>query len=119
MSASAEYTAYVLDRFANLAHLGQVETCRFFGGVGLRYEQTQFAVIMDNTLYFVVNDTTRSKYERAGMTSFSYSTKKGRVHVRRYFALPEEILDDPQQLLAWMGESVLAAQTKRSKANQA
>lgn len=92
MSASAEYTEYVLEL---LEPLGRVRTTRFFGGVGLSVGTAQFAMIMGNSLYVVVNDSTRPKYEKAGMAAFSYLTKKGRVQVRRYFELPEEILTDP------------------------
>lgn len=108
MSASAEYTEYVLEL---LEPLGRVRTTRFFGGVGLSVGTAQFAMIMGNSLYFVVNDSTRPKYEKAGMTAFSYLTKKGRVQVRRYFELPEEILTDPQALKHWAEESIKLAST--------
>ena len=106
MSASTEFTTYILDR---LHVLGPIETRRFFGGVGLLADATQFAMIMGNTVYFVVNDATRTKYEQAGMSCFSYSTKTKLVQVRRYFALPEEILEDQDALRAWAGEAMLAA----------
>ena len=106
MSASTEFTTYILDR---LHVLGPIETRRFFGGVGLLADTTQFAMIMENTVYFVVNDATRAKYEQAGMQCFSYSTKTKLVQVRRYFALPEEILEDQDALQIWAGEAMLAA----------
>jgi DNA transformation protein len=106
MSASTEFTAYILDR---LQVLGSIETRRFFGGVGLLADATQFAMIMGNTVYFVVNDATRAKYEQAGMSCFSYSTKTKLVQVRRYFALPEEVLEDQDVLQSWAGEAMLAA----------
>lgn len=116
MSASAEYTEYVLEL---LEPLGRVRTSRFFGGVGISIGNTQFAMIMGNSLYFVVNDSTRPKYEQAGMTAFSYLTKKGRVQVRRYFELPEEILTDPQALKLWAEESIkLASTTGKSKSKK-
>ena len=106
MSASTEFTTYILDR---LQALGPIETRRFFGGVGLLADATQFAMIMGNTLYFVVNDATRAKYEQAGMSCFSYSTKTRQVQVRRYFALPEEVLDDQDALRTWAREAMQAA----------
>ena len=110
MSASAEYTEYVLEL---LEPLGRVRTTRFFGGIGLCVGNAQFAMIMGNSLYFVVDDSTRPKYEKAGMVPFAYLTKKGRVLVRRYFELPEEILTDAQALKLWAAESIkLAARAK-------
>ena len=111
LTASSEYTEYVLEL---LEPIGPVKISRFFGGVGISHGLVQFAMIMGNSLYFVVNDNTRQKYETVGMTAFSYTTKKGRVQVRKYFELPEEILTDTEQLRLWAGESIqVAANTKK------
>lgn len=111
LTASSEYTEYVLEL---LEPIGPVRISRFFGGVGISHGLVQFAMIMGNSLYFVVNDNTRQKYEKVGMTSFSYTTKKGRVQVRKYFELPEEILTDTEQLRLWASESIqVAAKTKK------
>ena len=111
LTASAEYTEYVLEL---LESIGPVRVSRFFGGVGISHGLVQFAMIMGNSLYFVVNDNTRQKYEKAGMTAFSYTTRKGRVQVRKYFELPEEVLTDTEQLRLWASESIqVAAKTKK------
>ena len=109
MAATDEYTRYVLEL---LTPVGPVRASRFFGGVGLSRASVQFAMIMDNSLYFVVDDTTRAGYEAAGMQSFSYDTKKGRVQVRRYFEVPEEVLSDPDELFAWAQASLRVAARK-------
>ena len=103
MSASGEFTNYVLEQ---LEPAGTVRTTRFFGGVGICAGATQFAMIMGNSLYFVVDDSTRPKYERAGMRPFSYRMRHGTREVRRYFELPEEVLTDPHELRAWMREAI-------------
>ena len=111
MSASTEFTEYVLEL---LEPIGPVRISRFFGGVGISHGLVQFAMIMGNSLYFVVNDNTRQKYEKVGMTAFSYVTKKGRVQVRKYFELPEEVLTDTEQLRLWASESIqVAANTQK------
>ena len=111
MSPSAEYTEYVLE---HLEPIGPVRTGRFFGGVGISRDSVQFAMIMGNGLYFVVDEDSRIKYEQAGMQPFSYMTKKGRVQVRKYFEVPEEVLTDPEQLRQWANESMrVASKTKK------
>ena len=71
-------------------------------------------MIMGNSLYFAVDEESRKKYVQAGMQPFSYMTKKGRVQVRKYFELPEEVLTDLQQLQLWASESLrVAAKTKK------
>ena len=114
MTASAEYTEYVL---TFLEALAPVRTGRFFGGVGISDGTIQFAMIMGNSLYFVVDETTRKKYEQAGMQPFSYMTKKGRVLVRKYFEVPEEVLTDPAQLRTWANEAMCVAR-KTKKLNK-
>ena len=113
MSATTEYTQYVLEL---LEPIGPLRVSRFFGGVGIYSGPAQFAMIMGNSLYFVVDDSTRPKYEKAGMAPFSYTTKKGRVHVRRYFELPEDVLTDSEELKAWAHESInRAGKDKKAK----
>lgn len=106
MTASIEYTEYVLE---HLAPVGSLHTGRFFGGVGISSGAIQFAMIMGNSLYFVVDEITRKKYEQMGMQPFSYLSKKGRVQVRKYFELPEEVLTDPAQLRIWADEAMSVA----------
>jgi DNA transformation protein len=107
---SSEYTEYILEL---LEPLGLVQTGRFFGGVGISNGFAQFAMIMGNCLYFVVDKDSRKKYEQAGMQPFSYVSKKGQVQVRRYFELPEDILTDPEQLRLWASEAMgIASKTK-------
>jgi DNA transformation protein len=110
VAATDEYTRYVLEL---LAPVGPVKAGRFFGGVGISRASVQFAMVMDNSLYFVVDDSTRSQYEAAGMQSFSYETKKGRVQVRRYFEVPEDVLTDPDELRVWARASMQAAAQKQ------
>lgn len=113
MTASAEYTEYVLEL---LQVIGPVRTARFFGGMGIFNGAQQFAMIMGNSLYFAVDDTTRKKFEQAGMQAFSYLTKKGRIQVRKYFELPEDVLIDPEQLRQWASEAMrVAVSTKKPK----
>lgn len=112
LTASAEYTEYVLEL---LAPIGPVRAGRFFGGVGISNGSGQFAMIMGNSLYFAVDEDTRTKYEQEGMQAFSYLTKKGRVQVRKYFELPEDVLTDPEQLRLWASEAMhVAGKTKKA-----
>ena len=111
MTATAEYTEYILEL---LLPIGPVQTGRFFGGVGISNGSAQFAMIMGNSLYFAVDDNSRKKYQQAGMQSFSYMTKKGRVQVRKYFELPEDVLTNPEQLRLWANEAMhVTGKTKK------
>ena len=53
MSASTEYSEYALEL---LESVGPLRTGRFFGGIGIYCESVHFAMIMGNSLYFVVGE---------------------------------------------------------------
>lgn len=110
MTASPQYTEYILEL---LQPIGRVNIRRMFGGVGISYGAVHFAIIMGNSLYFTVDDSTREKFEKAGMNPFSYVTKKGRIFVRSYFELPEDALNDPESLKLWANESINIASKKK------
>ena len=112
MSASAEFIEYVMELLEPIA---AIEGKKFFGGYGIKSHHTQFAMIMENSLYFVVNEKSRPKYEALGKQPFSYNTKKGLVNVKRYYEVPEDLLEDQQTLLEWAKESIIIAQKNQQR----
>ncbi len=112
-ASSQEYVEFVVDQ---LAAIPGIAHSRFFGGTGLSAHGTQFAMLMGDSLYFVVDDLTRPKYETLGSLCFSYATKRGRVQVKRYYRIPEEILEAQDELVALARESIqIAAATRKAK----
>lgn len=106
MAVNTEYRDYVLDL---LEPMGEVSAQRFFGGIGIRQGSTQFGVIMNSTLYFCVDDLTREKYIEMGSAPFSYTKKKGHVVVKRYYEVPEAVLENSDELWLWAEEAVATA----------
>ncbi len=106
MSSSIEFIAYVKELFIPL---GELKGGKFFGGFAFKSGAKQFAMIMDNTLYFCVNEQTRPKYINLAMQPFSYSTKKGIVNVKKYYSAPEELFEDQDELLKWAHEAIESA----------
>lgn len=90
-----------------------VWTRRFFGGTGLVCGDAQFAMVMGGTLYLVVDERNRPRFEAAGSEPFSYWTARGPVTVGRYRALPAAVLDDPDALPTWIDEAISAAGARR------
>lgn len=108
MPRADEYLAHLLDL---LGPIGPVQTARFFGGVAMKLNGRQFAMVMDGRLYFVVSDATRTHYKAAGSKPFSYATKNGRVEVRRYFEVPAGVQEDADELCAWARKALVAARS--------
>lgn len=106
MSATGEFIEHVREL---LSPLGNLADGRFFGGHAFKVGGVQFAMIMRNTLYFCVDDATRTRYTARGMQPFSYATRKSRVEVRRYFAVPEDLLEDADELVRWGREALEVA----------
>jgi len=114
-TGSSHYVEYVLEQ---LAALRSVTSKPFFGGMGLCADGVQFAMVMGSTLYFVVNDVTRSKYEKMGSTCFSYSTKKRQVEVRKYYTVPADVIEDQDELVALARESIKVADAAKGGAKK-
>lgn len=113
MSGSTqEYIDFVLELLEPIQNLS---AGRFFGGTGLKCDSVQFAMLMGNTLFFVVNDFTRPKYENKGSSCFWYKTKTKKVNVKKYYEVPDELLDDQKQLLEWAKESIQIARKLKKK----
>ncbi len=110
MSASAEYVEYIKELLSGFPDL---TTQKYFGGVAFRSswlgKDTQFGVILDDVMYFVVNDETRPNYEEKGMKPFSYDKKDKTVIVKKWFAAPEELFDDAELMREWAMEALEAA----------
>jgi DNA transformation protein len=106
MAASPEFITFLCDQLTPLGPLGSE---RFFGGTALRARGALFAMVMRGKLYFAVNDATRPSYEQMGSQSFWYDTKNGRVQVKRFYEVPEALLDEREQLLALATQAVDAA----------
>ena len=100
---ASSFADFVIDQLSAIGHLRRT---RFFGGIGLTVDGAQFGVVMGNTLYFVVDDTSRPAYEKLGSTCFSYATRKGQVKVRRYFEVPAQALEESAQLVALANQAI-------------
>jgi DNA transformation protein len=106
VKVSPEFIEFVKEQLASLHDLA---SRRLFGGVGLSAQGIQFAILHGNTLYFVVDDTTRAAYEAMGSQCFSYTTSQRHVDVRRYYAVPAELIEDRERLSALARESLEVA----------
>jgi len=110
MSASTEYVEYIKDL---LSEFPELVVKKYFGGVALRSswlgKDTQFATILGDVLYFVVDDTTRPNFEAKGMEPFSYEKQGKTVIVKKWYAAPEELFEDLDLMQEWAMEALHAA----------
>lgn len=84
-----------------------------FGGWGLYQLGHIFGLIVDDKLYFKVDQENQSDYEKFHSKPFTYHRKDGKIATMSYWFLPQEIIQDEEQLKLWIDRSVSAS--KRSK----
>lgn len=105
MASDPEFVDYIKEQLAPLP----VSSARMFSGTGFSAHGVQFAMLIRNVLYFVVDDTTRPRYEAWGCECFSYETKKRHVDVRRYYSAPADALEDRERLFELAREAIAIA----------
>lgn len=94
--------------------LGTVSVATFFGGTGIRLDGVQFAFIIGGVIYFRVNEQSRPDYETLGSSPFKYAGHKKQVTVGSYYRVPDEIIDDMDEVRAWAAKAHKVAASARS-----
>jgi DNA transformation protein len=98
MMVGKEYLELMMDK---LEPLGSVRNKAMFGGYGIFYEDTMFALISDNVLYFKVDQESQHKYEDIGSRPFPHGIS--------YWEVPPAILEDDIKLRKWANKSIVIA----------
>jgi DNA transformation protein len=112
MAVTHDFLVYVLEQ---LSALERVATRRMFGAVGLYSDDAFFGLIAGDVLYFKVSDANRTDYEARGMSQFRPFEDRPQVSMT-YYAVPADVLEDPEECATWARRSVAIAQsTKRSR----
>lgn len=107
MKTPSEYTQYALDQ---LAPIGIIHTSRMFSGTLLKVDNKQLGVIIDDVLYFKVKEPElHKKFSQMESDPFEYDRKdrEAPVRIHTWWSVPEEILEDQQQLVALAYEVLL------------
>ena len=98
--------------------LEQLEQCargiqakRMFGGIGIYCGDLFFALILDDRLYFKVDDRTRPRFEAEGMEACRpYGDTLAAI---QYYEVPPGSLESADDLRAWVRDAVAVAARQR------
>lgn len=100
---------------AQLERLGPVTIKKMFGGAGVYADGLFFGLIDSNDVFYLkVDDTNRADYEARGSTLFNPHMKSGRSMTMPYMTVPEDVLEDPEELAQWARKSVAVAAKGKS-----
>jgi DNA transformation protein len=91
-----------------LEPLGRIEVRRMFGGGGLMCDGVMIGIVSDDALYLKADDATRGAFEAEGCEPFVYQ-RKGRTIALGYWRVPERLLDEPDEMIAWSRTALGAA----------
>jgi len=112
--AKTDFVQYVVEDL--MAEVKGVSARAMFGGHGIYRERTIFGIIVDDVLYFKVDDTNRKEYEAAQSRPFTYRAKGNKKVSMSYWEVPAAILDDRDALAKWALKS-WRINIKKGKAN--
>ncbi|HEY1721655.1 MAG TPA: TfoX/Sxy family protein [Magnetospirillaceae bacterium] len=112
----AEFAGFVADLFAPL---GPVAVIRVFSGHGFKLDGFNFALILRGRLYLRADEALAADLKTRGSSPFKYSTSVRNVTVSSYWSVPEEYLDDADQILDWAKRAFMAAQMNPKKKKKA
>jgi DNA transformation protein and related proteins len=94
--AEGSFGAFVLDQ---LSALGGIEAKPMFGGAGFYLDGQFFGILFQERLYFRVSDATVGEYKKRRMKPFKPFEGKGTS--RKYYEVPVEIIESPDDLVKW------------------
>lgn len=115
MSVSPSFRTFVIEQLSRVRK--DIRTKSMFGGVGIYAGELFFALIDDDLVYFKVDDTNRSAFENRGMGPFMPGGGEG-GEVMQYYQVPEDVLEDMEELRSWTDGAVEVAQRKKSRARK-
>ena len=108
---SSDFIDYLSDV---LAPLGSVRGKRMFGGIGIYIDNLFCAIIVNDYLYFKGDDANEAQFISRKCPAFTYE-KNGVDFSMRYYRVPDEALDDANEMLRWARLGLEAALRKVSK----
>jgi len=101
--ANKEFLDHIVEL---LAPLGEVSGKSMFGGYGLFHDGTMFALISGTGLFFKVDGSNRTGYEKAGSKQYKPMP---------YYQVPPEVLQDTVRLLDWARASLMVAHSSAGR----
>ena len=111
MAARSSFQILVLDQLSRA--IPGIRSRAMFGGVGIYSGDLFFALIADDVLYFKVDASTRLDFEARGMGPFRPFGEEGGT--MKYYQLPEDVLEDPEELRLWAEKAVAIARQNKAR----
>jgi DNA transformation protein len=107
-------------RFDDLfSEFGPIKLRRFFGGEGIVADEVMIGMVFDDIIYFHTDEGTRAAFVAEGCKPFTFLKRsKNEMIATHWYALPERLYDDPEELAAWARialEAMRNSETEKKK----
>jgi len=99
--------AFIVDQ---LSALGEVDGRAMFGGAGFYQAGRFFGILFKDRLYFRTSNETIGEYQKRGMKPFA--PFKNRGVSKRYYEVPVDVLESPDELVRWAKQAIAAASSR-------
>lgn len=109
---SKDFLQYILEDL--LGEVSEISSRKMFGGVGLYKNGIICGMIIDDTLYFKVDESNKPQYQKHNSKPFSYS-HHGKTVAMSYWEVPADIMDDKDTLQEWLEVSYQISKNRRTK----
>jgi len=116
MSAQGkEFHDYIL--YDVFPALPDISSKGMFGGFGIYKNGFIFAIITaESELYFKTDEVLKEKFRKYESHPFVYAGHKNKEPIEMpYWSLPEEIMEDTDELLLWIEDSVEVSRRSKKK----
>ena len=100
-----------MHRFDDLfAEFGPIRLRRFFGGEGICVDDMMIGMVFSDVVYFKTDEETRRPFLSEKCKPFSFLKRStGETVVTSWYALPDRLYDDPEELAQWARAALAVA----------
>jgi DNA transformation protein len=103
---STRFAAEIIDQ---LAEVGALNSRRVFGALGLSANGAIFGMIVDETLCLKLDEAAFGSFRRLGGKPLRPVSAKPNLESARYTAVPQEMLEDRDEMLSWVRRAIATA----------
>lgn len=106
MVASTDFAEFLREQ---LAPLGPVTMRRMFGKTGVFCDGVMLGIVTENTLFLRVDSENRETFSEAASSPPLNYVKRGHTIDLSFWRVPDRLIDEPDELLAWARAALAAA----------
>jgi DNA transformation protein len=98
-----------IHRFDDLfQYFGPISLRRMFGGEGVYAGDQIIGLVVDDRIYLKTTDSNRADFLAEGCAPFTFRRGE-KITATSYYAVPERLLDDPEEFAGWARKAHAAA----------